>query len=449
MTKFDQKNFKKLIGKFYDVTKRILQNRPISAKKSKRNEYIELLIINYNAILSYTVVHVEEFSSEDKTNICSTILYYRDLLIKCFGKLDCKIKVQHEEDLFTEIDRNVMSDSDCDSKDTNEDTDSQGEGNKVLFAGNSNNTPQSETGNKNQAGKSFKNSNMATVEQKKSFISMCASIIRDNYDGNPLSLCSFLDKIELIEDLTEENLKVTLIAFLKSKLEGKAREALPETVRTIDDIKTSLKTKIKPENSKVVAGKIAALHVKNNNYADFSKQAEELADALERSLVIEGMTKAKAHEMAIEQTVSVCRLNARTDLVKSILASTNFSDPKDVVAKLVVEQTNESRENQVLAFHSRSNNSNNFSNRNTNNRFNGNRDNNFYRSNTYNRGGGYSRDFHGNRGNQNRNNFNRNRGNNRYNFNSSGNSSNNRNARAFPLNAEGPQQELLGDLDQN
>lgn len=52
------------------------------------------------------------------------------------------------------------------------------------------------------------------------------------------------------------------------------------------------------------------MQIKNNNYAEFSKQVEVLADALERSLIVKGKTKTKAHEMAVEQTVSVCRLNA-------------------------------------------------------------------------------------------------------------------------------------------
>ena len=63
-----------------------------------------------------------------------------------------------------------------------------------------------------------------------------------------------------------------------------------------------------------------------------------MADALERSLVIEGITKEKAHEMAIEQTVKVCRFNAASDLVKPILASTQFKASNEVIAKLNIEQ---------------------------------------------------------------------------------------------------------------
>ncbi|XP_067614383.1 uncharacterized protein [Eurosta solidaginis] len=57
--------------------------------------------------------------------------------------------------------------------------------------------------------------------------------------------------------------------------------------------------------------------------------------------------------MAVEQTGNVCHLNAKSNLVKTILASTAFTDPKDVVAKLIVEQNNEVTECQVLAFRSR------------------------------------------------------------------------------------------------
>ncbi|XP_036340890.1 putative uncharacterized protein DDB_G0272516, partial [Rhagoletis pomonella] len=117
-------------------------------------------------------------------------------------------------------------------------------------------------------------------------------------------------------------------------------------------------------------------------------RVEELSDALERSLIIEGMTQSKAHEMAVEQTVNVCRLNTRSDLVKSILSSTTFSDSKDVVAKMIVEQNNQVKERQVYnnnADNSRysnngsrhnGNNFNNNSNRSSNNNRNNNSNNN-------------------------------------------------------------------------
>lgn len=318
--------------------------------------------------------------------------------------------------MFESVSREIFTDSENDSESSDSET-------------------ESSINNKHGLGTTNK---MATIEAKKTFISMCASIIRDNYDGNPLTLESFLDKIELVQELTDTALEPTLFSFVKSRLESKAREALPEDISSIAEIKTALKKGIKPDNSKVIAGKIAALTVRNNNFSDFSKQAEELADALKRSLVLEGITKSKAHEMAIEQTVSVCRLNAKSNLVKSILASATFSDPKEVVAKLVVEQSTEIKEQQVLSFKSH----------NTNNKYQNNyRGKNFnqYRNNSY-RGS--------NRGNRNGQNYrslnNDSTNSSRYRNNYRGNSrnryshdNNNQRASVRTLNSEAPQQSQL------
>lgn len=371
-----------------------MKNRPISTNKGKINEYIELLIQNYNSILEYTKINSESLSADEKTQTFCKIKHCRELLVRCFGKLNCKVKVPKNVNLFVLVSKNVMTDSESDS----ENFESGSESERKL----------------NIEEKDKLETAMATIEQKKSYVSMCASIIRDNYNGNPLVLDSFLDKIELIEGLTESNLTSTLVSFIKSKLEGKAREALPENISDVSDIKLALKSRIKPDNSKVVAGKIAALHVKNDNYAEFAKEAEDLADALERSLVIEGITKKKAHEMAIEQTVGVCRLNAKSDLVKSILASSVFSDPKEVVAKLVVEQATETKERQVLAFQGNNHDFNcNSCQRNNFNRFRGNnfnrgnfRGSNYHRGN--NRGNGNNDRFRNNYRGTNRNDYPRN-----------------------------------------
>ncbi|XP_036346642.1 probable cyclin-dependent serine/threonine-protein kinase DDB_G0292550 [Rhagoletis pomonella] len=258
---------------------------------------------------------------------------------------------------------------------------------------------------------------MATPEQKKSFISLCASIIMENYNGDPLSLASFIDKITLIEELSDESLTTTFIAFLKSKLE--------------------------------------ALKVHNNNFSDFAKQVEELADSLERSLIIEGMTQAKAHEMAVEQTINVCRLNSLS-YMKSILASSTFSDSKDVVAKMIVEHDNIIKERQVLAFRSRpirANNfrggyrgSNNYRYHNNNFRFNGNSSrhsgNTSYRNNNQNRNNSFS-----NRRNNYNNSNNSQASSSRNNNHTRSNTRNSANVRT--LNAEAPQARTLGELDLN
>lgn len=451
MSNFRLDIFNELIKNFITVKKRVLQSRPVSTKTDKINEYINLLIDNYNEILKYGSLNASEILINPKGKTCKTLKHCREQLVRCFGKLNCRIKVPHDVLLFKLIDKELMTDSESDSesRELQEKEKINSEVGKVVTE-NKVKPLDSGTETVGNSSTTSQNLNMATIDQKKSFIAMCANIIRDNYDGNPLVLDSFIDKVNLIQDLTDVNLNGTLVSFIRSKLEGKAREALPEDVSTVEEIKVALKRKIKLENSKVVAGKIAALQIRNENYTEFAKQTEDLADALERSLVIEGVTRAKAHEMAIEQTVSVCRLNAKSNLVKSILASSTFVDPKDVIAKLVIEQTNEASERQILAFQSRNNTLNNFSTGNSFNRFNGN---NFSRGENYRRGNGNPRGFYpqssGNsRGNYNRNN-NFNRGKNRFNDNQHRNNQRNRNPRTLTLNAEVPQRETLGEVERD
>ncbi|XP_017465140.1 PREDICTED: uncharacterized protein DDB_G0283697-like [Rhagoletis zephyria] len=157
--------------------------------------------------------------------------------------------------------------------------------------------------------------------------------------------------------------------------------------------------------------------------------------------------------MNVEQTVNVCRLNAKSDLVKSILASTTFSDSKDVVAKLIVEQNNEVKERQVLAFRTCGS---NFS-RNFRDSFRGHSNYNPSRNFT-----GYMNRFSSGNGNQryrptngythqsvsNNNRFNNNRVSNRNNTNNSRSSNNRgRNANIRALNAHAPQERTLGEQE--
>lgn len=224
----------------------------------------------------------------------------------------------------------------------------------------------------------------AIIMNKAEFVKVASATLNNNFGGDPLKLNSFIDAIELLDSITENdaNLKATLITFVKTRLEGKAREVIQEKPASVQDIIKTLKQKFKPENSKIVAGKIAALQIKNNNYSDFSKNVVELADALERTLISEGMTQAKAQEMAIEQTVDVCALNAKTDCARTVILSTQFSDPKDVVAKLIVVQNKEASTKQVLAYREQSN----YRNNNHRGNFRG-----YYRGNNNNRGNNHSR----------------------------------------------------------
>lgn len=217
---------------------------------------------------------------------------------------------------------------------------------------------------------------------KPDFLKLCASTINKNFSGDPLALQSFCNAIDLLAELaTTAELRTFLCTFVKAKLDGKALEAIPANADSIEIIKTALHAKITPDNSKVIEGKMQALRTSRKSLQEFSKEAEELAEALQRSLIVEGIPQNKAQQMSIERTVEMCRTSARTDIVKSVLASSKFESPKEAIAKFIVETGTAAKEQQVLSFraskHTHGNNSNN-----ANNNFRKNRPNNgFIQSN--------------------------------------------------------------------
>lgn len=189
--------------------------------------------------------------------------------------------------------------------------------------------------------------NLSPVE----FLRLCSSTINRNFNGDPLSLQSFIDSVDLLKTLaTDQNLINILIKFVLSKLEGKARESVTPNPITVEAIINELKGKIKYENSKVIEGRMQALRADRVKLQEFSQKADELADCFQRALIMEGIPVEKAQEMTVDKTVEMCRASARSDLAKAVLASSSFKDPKEVVAKFLIEINSENKERQVLTF---------------------------------------------------------------------------------------------------
>lgn len=120
---------------------------------------------------------------------------------------------------------------------------------------------------------------------------MCTRTINTIFSGDPLALQPFIDAIEACEGLDENNaFTATLKCVILMKLQGIARDCIDDAANmTIAQIKKKLKDTIKPETSIVVEGKLAALKADRNNFTDFAKKAEALAEQFQRSLVLEGM----------------------------------------------------------------------------------------------------------------------------------------------------------------
>lgn len=267
------------------------------------------------------------------------------------------------------------------------------------------------------------------------FLKLCSHTINKNYAGDPLTLEAFINSIQIVQTTTQNVHDDILKDFVISKLESIALETLPDPKPTTTaEVITALRAGIKPDNSEIVAGRMTALKADSLPTQEFSKQAEDLALSFRRSLMNEGISKAKANEMAVKETIKLCKSSSKTSYVKSILASTSFAEPKDVIAKFLTESENERNENknQILTFRKVNPNRNNNYNNNYNNNNYGNNYNAQFRNNGFQPQPHFRRGYNNYNGynNNSYNNFNRNRSyrnrnySNRNNFNANRNSFN-------------------------
>lgn len=469
---------------FLKVCKRVCKEN-LTRNRDKHREYLNDLVTSYNKIIRYVHSFYESLDTETRASFRTDWIYYRDKVQAVYGKLNVTLELPRDlfvllsiEPILENYNRNAEPQVESEAAPEFRQTSSQltvtvtppVSGKKSNSCPNSpkkdNRTferPKSASPKLNNS-EYFENFKMAaTTEEKIAFIKSASQMINKSYGGDPLSLASFINSVKLLKSVTAANLNGTLLEFVKSRLEGKALECIPRDPANVDAIIEALERDIQPDNSKVVAGRLLALRADRSKLTEFTAQAENLADALQRSLIIEGISQAKAREMCIEKTVEVCRNATRSDLVKAVLASTKFDSPKDVVAKYVVEASTEEKEKQVLAYRAyqgqnKRNNRNNGGNRNRNGNFRGrngnfrgrngnNGRNNFGNNNNYGNDGQNGNRNYNDRGNRGRNNYNG--------YNNSGGYRNNNNRNGdnrgirYAENYDAPQVSLGGAQNNN
>lgn len=338
MTEFVKDEYKKLKEEFIRVSKRILK-QDISKVEETLRTYRTDIVTVHDALIGYIKHFYGGFDTPTKVKYKGELVYIRRKIVRCFEVL----RIEHEfsEFLLARIeDTSRIEESELESE---SDT-----ANLTV-------TDLDIVGEESSDSDDTSEEQLTMADQRLKFVSLCASTLNRPYAGDPLGLQGFICGIELLETLAGDHL-ATLTAFIKTRLEGKALECIPTDNVTIANIKSSLRAAIKPESSKVVEGKILALRFNPTKPTDFSNEATALAEAFQRSLIIEGIPQAKAKSMAVEKAVEICRKNAKSDTVKAILASKEFTEPAEVVAKLIIEANQAHQEQQVLSFRQSRNN---------------------------------------------------------------------------------------------
>lgn len=367
--------FRSLVNSFDAIVNKV----DIADARTTRATFkqLEIELVNaYNSIISYIFPYLGGVSESDA--IFSDLINVRDKLISTFGGIGSTIRVP--KSFFETIVITPLG-SGAQSTPVKRDLDNLHQGDKSNEIDNTYkylvvelNRDEASTQTDNELlniepivdQTNFEMDNKAKIE----YLRQVSHTVTKSFSGDPLALGGFVRSVKMMQSISDENQMNLLRDFVMTRLEGKALEVVPAEPATIDEIVQALEKYIKPDNSKVISGRMLALRSDRLKATEFAKQTEDLAEAFQRSLIIEGFPRNKAEELSIEKTVEMCKGNARTDYVKSVLASTAFQTPKEAVSKFLVESNNEREDKQVLFF--RGSRNRQMNNRFSNNRYNGN-----------------------------------------------------------------------------
>lgn len=437
--------WKELKVEFENCQKKIrnYETRPLG-DENRRIQYKDEIINEYNKIIEWIAKNIEQFDRSSQEKLLEKIDAISNNLIARLKTLGFEVNLPEDRldtltsnsingilnetknsDTTEEINESLDFEE-SESTETSPGTGAQSESllhqsnpstsqqNNLNIPNDSDNNANNNRNNdSNSVGVLQQNTNM--VMTKIEFLGLCGKTIVQMYNGEPGGLSPFLNAIKLLQSMydgTEHD--ATLKAFIMTKLSGKALDCVPTEPENIGMITKALKDYIKPESSKVIAGKMMALKADRNNFADYAKKTEELSDCFKRALILEGIPTENANAMTIEKTVELCKTNTNSIQVKSILASTKFDLARDVVAKFIIESRSESSEQKIFHFNSnKRGNSNSRKNFNRNNYSSGNgqrnNSNNGSQNGNYRNGRGNFRSNGNNRGGYARNGNNHNR----------------------------------------
>lgn len=126
-----------------------------------------------------------------------------------------------------------------------------------------------------------------------------ATALVQNFSGNYEDAEAFIEALELLNEMTPAEHKDVMVKFIKTRITGKAKQALPSNVTTVEQIIAKIKEKFSAKPSKVLLAKLKTCKQGNRKLEDFTNQLEELTRQLSKAFVAEKLaTSATADKLA-------------------------------------------------------------------------------------------------------------------------------------------------------
>lgn len=186
-----------------------------------------------------------------------------------------------------------------------------------------------------------------------------ATALIQNYDGSPTGLEAFIDSVGLLADLTAPDHIATGIRFLKTRLSGKARSAVPPNARTFQEITDAVKQACKSiETPDSVLAKLKATKNKGDQQK-FCDEVEILSQKLSTLYVENQIPADVANKMATKAGVDTLINGVSNAEIKIILKASEFNSVQKAIQKINETQPEQF---QILSFNTRGRGRGNFRN---------------------------------------------------------------------------------------
>lgn len=243
MVSIDEAEYSKLYDSFEREYKRVevYKRRALTKNENLKIEYRECLVRTYNNILSFFDPIAESLPLEDKIDAQNRIVANLRRLKECFQILN--LEYNFDKNIHAHIDTHNITEtlgafggernSDSESEHSDDSNSSVIDTSKSDIQNTNRNRTKKDNNSKRHGQHQHSHHsredsvssenrdttiNMAQTPEK--IMGLANSTINYRYNGDPLNLDSFIDGIELLIELCEEQNQRILLKFLMTRLEG-------------------------------------------------------------------------------------------------------------------------------------------------------------------------------------------------------------------------------------
>lgn len=329
----------------FDKSFKSLNRTRIPSEKTQI-KHIKILVDKHNQIVQLISPIYKKLAPSHKNYVVAYFNSIKTKLEVIFRRLNIFIPIPENLNDIVEVRFKQITDNDTDS-DSGSDTETENTNTSVAepLTPHKHETELNNSIHKedhfNPIQNSSENSEMTPTE----FLNLASKLIPD-FDSNPNTIQKFLNALNLIETIKENN-ETIAVSLIKTKVSGKAENAIAQAT-TIEQIKTILKSTIVYETTQTVAAKLLSVKQKADTNA-FIKEVEELTQKLESAYLSDGIPASVTTKYASQTEIKTLTNNGKSPEIKMYMNAGTFSTLSEAITKFVDLRT-ESQETHTINF---------------------------------------------------------------------------------------------------